>query len=64
MNADRQTDEDGADRAAYEEREHQCWIFTFARGSSASRSPSPNTFSDRTVSTIAMPGASDEPRRA
>ena len=30
---------------------------SFARGSSASRTPSPSTFSDRTVSTIMIPGA-------
>jgi len=30
---------------------------TFARGSRASRTPSPSTFSDRTVSTIMIPGA-------
>ena len=34
-------------------------IFTFARGSSASRSPSPNTLSETTVMMIARPGAND-----
>jgi hypothetical protein len=32
-------------------------ILTLARGSSASRTPSPSTFSASTVSTIMMPGA-------
>src|SRR5205807_9842343 len=48
--------EDRADRPSDQERGHQCSIFTFARGSSASRRPSPNTFSASTVSTIARPG--------
>ena len=44
------------DQPPDEEGDHQRSILTFARGSRASRSPSPNTLSDSTVSTIAMPG--------
>ena len=32
-------------------------ILSFARGSSASLTPSPSTFNERTVSTIMIPGA-------
>src|SRR5204862_1622583 len=51
-------DEDRPEDPPDEERHHQCSIFTFARGSSASRRPSPKMFSDSTVMTIARPGAS------
>ena len=37
-------------------RSHQRSIRTLARGSRASRTPSPNTFSDSTVSTSIKPG--------
>src|SRR5437588_96520 len=55
---------DETDRDQYEHRADQPpedegdqrSILTFARGSSASRRPSLKTFSDNTVSTIAMPG--------
>src|SRR5262249_28112523 len=49
--------DDHADEASDDERGHQCSIRTFARGSSASRKPSPKMFSESTVSTIAAPGA-------
>src|SRR5205823_10669065 len=54
--ADRDEHEERADQPPDEERQHQCSILTFARGSRASRSPSPKMFRASTVSTIAIPG--------
>src|SRR5207245_3443296 len=54
--ADGDQHEHHPDDAPDEEGEHQCSILTFARGSSASRRPSPKMFSASTVRTIAMPG--------
>src|SRR5436190_5573792 len=54
--ADDQQHEHHSEQASDREREHQCSILTFARGSSASRRPSPKMFSERTVRTIARPG--------
>src|SRR5262249_27131970 len=53
--ADRDQDEHRSDQAADEEG-NQCSSLTFARGSSASRRPSPKTLSESTVSTIMTPG--------
>src|SRR6266545_2831091 len=47
-----------ADQPTDQECGHQCSTRTLARGSRASRRPSPKMFSERTVSTIAMPGVS------
>ena len=56
--ADREQDEHHRDEPAEDEAQHQAPIRSFARGSSASRTPSPSTFSASTVSAIAIPGAS------
>src|SRR4029450_1993795 len=56
--ADDEHHRDHPEQPAEDERTHQRSIRTFERGSSASRSPSPKMFSDRTVSTIAIPGIS------
>ena len=56
---DREQHEDHRDEAADDEASHsasQCSILTFARGSSASRTPSPKTLSESTVSTSIAPG--------
>ncbi len=42
--------------SADDEAAHQCSILILARGSSASRTPSPKMFSASTVSTIMLPG--------
>src|SRR5206468_10009138 len=54
--AHREEDEHRADQPSDDERQHQCSILTFARGSSASRRPSPKMFSETAVRTIASPG--------
>ena len=56
--ADREHHEHHRDEPAREEEQHQCATRSFARGSSASRTPSPSTFSASTVRAIAIPGAS------
>ena len=56
--ADREEHEHRRDEPPGDEAQHQPTpIRSFARGSSASRMPSPRTFSASTVSAIAMPGA-------
>src|SRR5581483_4549046 len=57
--ADREQHEHHRDEAAGDEAKHGYVSVdrSFARGSSASRTPSPSTFSARTVSAIAIPGA-------
>ena len=56
--ADREHHEHHRDEPAGDEAQHQCATRSFARGSSASRTPSPSTFSASTVRAIASPGAS------
>ncbi len=53
---DREQHRDHAEKAPGDESGHQCSSRIFARGSSASRRPSPNTFSDNTVAMIIRPG--------
>src|SRR5207249_767883 len=55
--ADHEQDGDHPEQPADDEG-GQCSILTFARGSRASRRPSPKMFSESTVSTIARPGIS------
>ena len=56
--ADREEDEDHRQEAADGEAQHQSPPpRSLARGSRASRTPSPSTFSARTVTAIATPGA-------
>ena len=58
QHADREHHEDHREEPADEERGHGAFpARSRARGSSASRRPSPKTFSVSTVSTIATPGA-------
>ena len=54
--ADGDEHQNRTDQPPDEEGNHQRSILTFARGSRASRRPSPKTLRDSTVSTIAMPG--------
>ena len=61
--ADREQHEDHRDRdGGRRRRTSAAHDRSLARGSRASRSPSPNTFRVSTTSTIAMPGAIDDPR--
>src|SRR6185312_4231328 len=55
---DRDQHEEDGEQAPGDEPGHQCSMRTFARGSRASRTPSPKTLMPRTASTSISPGTS------